>query len=232
MAAIEERFVSVTDFARRFKVHPATVYRWVHTGQVPAVAAEKLGARAVVNYDYTPLIRLLVSTGLRVSEALALRWQDVDLLAGSIHVRHSWARSGKLEATKTDAGLRDVPIAPGLVDMLLTLKPVDAPDDRFVFTTTGTRPISYHNFRGRGFKPALDKAGLGGKGITIHGLRSAAISLYATRGLTMLEVAETMGQADPSVTWKHYAKLFDRSDVEARVRAAQTSLEPQLDSNS
>jgi hypothetical protein len=30
--------------------------------------------------------------------------------------------------------------------------------------------------------------------------------------------------ADPGVTWKHYARLFDRSDVEARVRAAQASL--------
>ena len=31
-------------------------------------------------------------------------------------------------------------------------------------------------------------------------------------------------QADPGVTWKHYARLFDRSDVNARIRAAQTSL--------
>jgi hypothetical protein len=30
--------------------------------------------------------------------------------------------------------------------------------------------------------------------------------------------------SNPGVTWKHYARLFDRSDVEARVRAAQASL--------
>jgi hypothetical protein len=40
----------------------------------------------------------------------------------------------------------------------------------------------------------------------------------------MLETATIMGQSDPGVTWKHYARLFDRSDVEARVRAAQASL--------
>jgi hypothetical protein len=34
-----------------------------------------------------------------------------------------------------------------------------------------------------------------------------------------------MGQADPGVTWKHYARLFDRSDVDKRVRDAQASLE-------
>jgi hypothetical protein len=42
----------------------------------------------------------------------------------------------------------------------------------------------------------------------------------------MLETATIMGQSggNPGVTWKHYARLFDRSDVEARVRAAQASL--------
>jgi hypothetical protein len=34
-----------------------------------------------------------------------------------------------------------------------------------------------------------------------------------------------MGQADPGVTWKHFARVFDRSDVDARVRAAQASLD-------
>ena len=108
--------------------------------------------------------------------------------------------------------------------MLVTLKPENASDHSFVFSTMGRTPIAYWNFRDRGFVPALAKAGLAGKGITIHGLRSAAISLYAARGLSMLETATIMGQADPGVTWKHYARPFDRSDVEARVRAAQASL--------
>ena len=41
----------------------------------------------------------------------------------------------------------------------------------------------------------------------------------------MVEVAEGIGQANPHVTWKHYAKLYDRSNVNDRVRAAQASLD-------
>jgi hypothetical protein len=48
-----------------------------------------------------------------------------------------------------------------------------------VFSTTSTTTIAYWNFRDRGFVPALAKARLADKGITIHGLRSAATSLYA-----------------------------------------------------
>jgi integrase len=193
-------------------------------------AAEERATRREANYDYAPLIRLLVLTGLRVSEALALRWADIDLLDATIDVRHSWSRDGKLTPPKTKAGVREVPVAPGLVDMLAVLKPEVTNDVTFVFSTTGERPISYHNVRERGFHPAIDAAGLGGKGITIHSLRSAAVSLYAARGLSMLETATVMGQADPGVTWKHYARLFDRSDVNARIRAAQASLsDPRLD---
>jgi hypothetical protein len=34
-----------------------------------------------------------------------------------------------------------------------------------------------------------------------------------------------MGQADPLVTWKHYARLFDRLEVAGRIRDAQASLD-------
>lgn len=188
-------------------------------------AAEDLGRRTQAQHDYAPLIRLLVLTGMRISEALALRWGDVDLLEGVLHVRHSWSRDGLLTPPKTGAGVRDVPLAPGLVDVLVRLKPENSSNDAFVFASkAGIRPISYWNFRRRGFQKALEVAGLAGKGITVHDLRSAAISLYAARGLTMVEVAEVMGQSDPHVTWKHYVKLFDPTDVAARVRAAQASV--------
>jgi integrase len=186
-------------------------------------ASEDLGKRPEARYDYSPLIRLLVSTGLRVSEALALRWEEVDLLDGTLRIKHSLNRDGTLGPPKTKAGEREVWLSPGLVDLLVALKPLDALEEDFVFASKRTpdRPLSYFNFRRRGFEPALEKAGLDGKGITIHTLRSAAISIYASSGLTLEETAKVMGQAQPHVAWRNYYRLFDKSNVAERVRAAQ-----------
>ena len=62
---------------------------------------------------YAPLFDLLVNTGLRRGEALALQWSDVDLEAGTLRVRGTLARvNGKLEVTepKTAKSKRTVPL--------------------------------------------------------------------------------------------------------------------------
>jgi integrase len=80
-------------------------------------AARELARRPGARYDYSALVEMLAITGLRVSEALALRVEDVDLLEGVLHVRHSLSRNaGELCPPKTEAGKRTIPLAPGLVD--------------------------------------------------------------------------------------------------------------------
>jgi integrase len=69
------------------------------------VAVKRLGQRRA-------LLATLVFAGLRISEALALRWRDVDLARGEIVVSTS----------KTDAGIRRVRILPVLRDELLSLR--------------------------------------------------------------------------------------------------------------
>jgi hypothetical protein len=49
-----------------------------------------------------------------------------------------------------------------------------------------------------------EEAGHDGKRITVHGLWSAAISIYAAKRLTVVETADVMGHDDPLTTWKHY----------------------------
>lgn len=186
-------------------------------------AADQLGHRREAQYNYAPLIQLLALTGLRVGEALGLRWESVDLLAGELHIDAAWSRERTLTVPKTKAGVRTVPLSPGLVDLFVQLKPENARETDFVFATRpGGKPIEYWNFRRRGFVPALEKAGLAGRGITIHDLRSAAASILIRQGLTPVEVADILGHADANITLRVYARLFDKRDTADRVRAAQS----------
>ena len=188
-------------------------------------AADELGRRREAQYNYAPLIQLLALTGLRVGEALALQWANVDLAAGELYMRASLSRNGELLPPKTRAGARTVPLSQALVDVLASIKPSEANGHDFVFSSgRAGRPIAYRNFRTRGFETALEHAGLDGRGITIHDLRSAAASLLVRHGLTPVEVADVLGHADANITLKVYARLFDRSDTAARIRNAQSAI--------
>jgi integrase len=201
----------------RFEWTPETIARLI-------TAAEQLASRPESRFDYSGLVRLLALTGLRVGEALALTWENVDLLCASLRVRYTLGRDGSLGEPKTAAGEREVPLSPGLVELLLRLKPEDAGDHEFVFAGRNGKPVSYWNFRSRGFAKALETAELAGNGITVHDLRHAAASVYIASGLTPVEVADVLGHTDASFTLRVYAHLFNRPDAAERVRAAQESI--------
>ena len=188
------------------------------------LSARDLDGRPKARYSYAPLIGFLMLTGLRVGEALGLRAGAVDLLGGRLVVQHSWGRHGELGPPKTAAGLRVVPLGDQLVALLASLIPTDADPEDFVFhaRNDSRRPISYNNFRSRGFLPAVEAAGLAGS-VTIHDLRRAAASVYA-KSITLTELAAILGHADASTTARVYALPYDRPEIERRVRAAQASL--------
>src|SRR5262249_56604144 len=55
---------------------------------------------------------------MRLSELRGLRWSDVDLDAGQIHVRQRADQWRNIGPTKTKAGMRDIPLAPLVVNTL------------------------------------------------------------------------------------------------------------------
>src|SRR5262245_39053130 len=67
---------------------------------------------------FRPLLLTAIFTGLRASELRGLRWDDVDLNGGELHVRQRADRYGKIGRPKSDAGERTVPIPPMLVAVL------------------------------------------------------------------------------------------------------------------
>jgi integrase len=67
--------------------------------------------------SWYPLIRLLATTGMRWSEATALKWSDIDLDAGHLTINRKHV-GGIIGPPKTRASRRHLPLEPGTVEVL------------------------------------------------------------------------------------------------------------------
>lgn len=176
---------------------------WVEPEQLMALLGSAPGYRR-------PLLAVLAGAGLRVGEALALRWADVDLATGTLRVLRS----------KTDAGVRLVDLTPALREELAAHK-ADASwagSNDFVFATASGRPRNRHNERRAALLPAIEKAnarlrGLGIapiEGATFHGLRRTYASLRAAVGDDPAYTSEQIGHDDPRFTLRVYTYATKR----------------------
>jgi integrase len=182
---------------------------------------------------YRPIITTLAWTGMRVSEALALRWEDVRFEDDELQVRHQLDANGKLKSPKTRAGRRTIPLLPILVEELREHRKKQlalgfASPEAFVFTTASGKPLNRHNVRNQGVEVAAQKAGLieaGKSNVTTHDLRRTFIShLILGLGLDPVRVSRIAGHSNVSVTLNTYADEFDkalhRDDLMGRIKAA------------
>lgn len=145
------------------------------------------------------LLELLLGTGLRISEALALRWDDVDLERLELHIRRA----------KTEAGTRTVVITPRIAGVLRRLRLRGELGSELVVGFSSGNPFTRQYVRHNYLLPALKRAGLEDSGITLHSLRHTYASILIGQGADVTFVASQMGHSSPVVTLSTYAKLFN-----------------------
>ena len=139
--------------------------------------------------DWAPVFSTLIFTGLRISELLSLRWEDIDWGQGILHVRKS----------KTKDGVREVMLMPSL-QQTLAHRSFNA-EGEFVFQTTrGTA--------GRALARTLKKAGITKK-VRLHDLRHTHASILIHQGHPDSFIAEQMGHASAAFTRATYGHMFD-----------------------
>jgi integrase len=117
--------------------------------------------------EHYSLLLVLARTGMRIGEALALRWGDIDFASRFIDVKRSLVR-GRISTPKNGKG-RPVDMSLQLTEAFkahqlqckkkgLALGLGDLPE--CVFTNEKGRAIDKGNWRARVFNKALKKAGL------------------------------------------------------------------------
>lgn len=181
--------------------------------------------RAQLRQRDAALVSVMAYAGLRPSEALALRWGDV---RQSVLLVERALALGDVQPTKTRR-LRSVRLLRPLKDDLREWRMASGrPDDEeWVFPMRGGgawTDTAYRNWRRRIFNPAAKAAGVSAP--RPYDLRHSFVSLLLAEGLSVVEIAEEVGNS-PSVSLNTYGHVIrelkgqEQRAAESLIRAAR-----------
>jgi integrase len=172
--------------------------------------AEVAQLLAKMSDESRPIAATCFWAALRVSEALSLRWSDIDFEAKLIRV----------PGTKTKASKASVPLLPALAAELKAHRERQASQG---FDRIGTAALVFQTATGlspgrrnvlRAVTNAGRRAGLQPEGIEpvgVHDLRHSFAAHALNGGLSMVEAARVLRHANPHVTAAIYAGMTDEA---------------------
>lgn len=154
----------------------------------------------------------LARTGVRVGEAVALQWADLDLTQRFAEIRKTM-KHGKLTTPKSGKGRR-VDLSAQLAEVLRALS-VERKEEKlrygwkemppWVFLSEAGTPLDVDNFRRRVWPKLFAKAGL--RQVRIHDMRHTFASLLIAQGETLAYIRDQMGHHSIRVTVDVYGHL-------------------------
>lgn len=176
---------------------------------------------------WRPLILTAIFSGLRLSELRGLTWEHVDLTDGVIRVRQRADLRNKMGPPKSEAGKRDVPLAPMVLNTLkewklcCPLSPL-----KLVFPTKTGGVISGSNLHRQCWRPLLRELGMVHTSeagevpfYTFHCLRHTAASLFIEQGWTPKKMMGVMGHSSIQMTFDLYGHLWKTAEDDAKAMA-------------
>lgn len=166
-----------------------------------------------------PLWSLLVSTGLRVGEALGLQWSDLDEGARTLTVRRALTEVGgvvEVSEPKSARSKRTIPLPTIAVEALARQRTAyerEGHGSPFVFTTASGKALRRSHLRRDSLQPLLERAKL--PPVTVHSMRHSVASVLAANGVDLQTIMQVLGQARPGITLGTYV----HSSAETQRRA-------------
>jgi integrase len=163
-----------------------------------------------VDPDYRVLFTLMSVAGLRIGEALALRWMNLDFATGRISITNNlWRRS--LKSPKSKASKRTFRLPSALVNALIVHKSNSAFTSLtdFVFCGSSGDPLYPDRLRKEVLYPALDKLGIErtAREYGFHILRHTVASLGYDLTKDSIGVQNALGHADEIITKNIYIHI-------------------------
>ncbi len=154
-----------------------------------------------------PVWRMFAITGIRRSELVNMRFDDVDKEARCVTVRATTAKNHKE---------RTIPLDDTMLAAITALEN-SSPDSEFVFTSNAGTPLRNNLLREfyRACKHAGITDGKQGGAVDLHSLRVTFTTLSLDHGANPKAVQEILGHSTLSLTMNTYAKATERGKREA-----------------
>jgi integrase len=173
---------------------------------------------------YRTLVFLVAVTGLRISEALGLKWGDLDYERQMIHLRRVWVGNDIVEQLKTEGSAAPVPLGDLLADALRGWNQ-DSPyskSDDWVFPSLklkGKTPLSASIMAADKIRPAALKVGIRlahGQRFGFHNFRHSLATFLVSRGKDVKTIQGLLRHAKVTTTLDLYSQAIDAAKLEAQ----------------
>jgi integrase len=210
LATLRVLFATATEDGL-LRYSPAATIRVTRPGPVKLEAARvkamDAGQLAAVLDAVVPQWRLffelLAATGLRIGEALELRWGDVNLGAKRLSVQRQ-VYNGAVGPPKSRTGVREIPLSTAMCQRLWRTQ--GAPD-ALLFTGPRGMHVERRWLERKVLDPATKAAGV--PWVTFHTFRHSCASLLFAVGKSPKQVQVWLGHSDPAFTMRVYVHLLD-----------------------
>ncbi len=159
------------------------------------------------------MIELGVSTSMRISEILGLKWRCVDLERGLVHVEERYYR-GDTDEPKSERSRRLLPLG-CLTEVLRRRKPSNASPDDYVFHKDG-EPLDDRGILRDYIRPAAQQLGFYFEGFGWHSFRRQNLTLIQEEGATAFEAQVQGGHSRPAMTSEYTIVGLERREQAVR----------------
>ncbi len=180
--------------------------------------------KAAEGTKYGPVLAVALTTGMRPSEYLGLKWQDIDWARQTVSVVRSIRRlNGKwcFSDTKRLRSRRPIKLQSWIVSLLHDLRTKVSAQDLYpeardlIFRMPSGQPISA-DYLAKHFRSILDLAGV--PRIRLYDLRHSAATIALATGVSPKVVSEQLGHASTAFTLDTYAHVLPHMQDEAAAR--------------
>lgn len=163
------------------------------------------------------IIVFILYTGLRISEAIGLQWNNVDIENRKITVTNNATLKGKNSSTKTPSGTRTIPLndtALEIINIENKLNPSHN-DDEYVFITKNGSKIASRQNINRTLQNMIARSGCSVDKLSPHELRHSFGSALLRKGVDIKIVSKLLGHKDITVTYNVYIHVLKEQEITA-----------------